>query len=209
MAKQMPNIGLDATLSELETKANAILKRYERDHLGKLTASEQALVDSAGLDYLLQQKIDQTRDEIVNLNDRDPTRKARKLRMSYMKMERVSDAIEVLHRVTRLRIFYQNGNIQEAIVDAIWLGRTFERMRVRPFEPYTWRGMHTHHQIVRSKNSLKTLQLVCAKYQSAFDECVKEVPSARPWTICRLLARRFGVNAKTIRRHIKDPRSTR
>jgi hypothetical protein len=208
-AKQMPNIGLGATLAELETKANAILKRYERDYLGKLTASQQAVVDSAGLDYLLQQKIDQTRDEIVNLNDRDPTRKSRELRMTYMKAERLSDAIEVLDRVARLRILYQSGNIQEAIVDGICLGRTLERTRVRAFEPYTWRGVHTHHQIVESKKALKKFQPEYAKYQSAFDEWVKKDPRARRWTICRMLARTFGVNAKTMRRHIKDLRSTR
>jgi len=127
-----------------------------------------------------------------------------------MKLERVSDALEVLDRVTGLRILLQSGNNQEAIANAIWLGRTFERMRARAFERYTWRGLHTNHQIVRGKRSLKKkAQQEYALYQTAFDICVKKHPDARTWTICRALARRFGVNPKTIRRHIKDPRSTR
>jgi hypothetical protein len=120
-----------------------------------------------------------------------------------MAIERLSDAIEVLDRITRLRILLQTSNLQETTSDGIWLGRAFERMRLRAFEPHTWRGLNTTHQIRRAKKPRKNYSI----YQTEFNECLREFPSATTWQICKVLARKFPVSPKTIRRHIKDPRS--
>jgi hypothetical protein len=56
-ANQMPNVGLDAILTEMETKAHAILKRYERNHLDQFTASERGRIVSEGQSTFFEKQL--------------------------------------------------------------------------------------------------------------------------------------------------------
>jgi hypothetical protein len=120
--------------------------------------------------------------------------------------ETLEDAHLVLLQTHSVRQWRVKGNLDNAIMEAIRLGFTAERLRVRPVEPLAAIGRVQRVTIARAGQAkAETQRAIWPKLRTSFVESREHF--GRPYsTVVAELARRFSISEKTVRRHTRDLR---
>ena len=116
----------------------------------------------------------------------------------------LKDASNAALRVSLVRKALADGNAKDAAINALQLGRTVERMGVRPFEPHAARGIK---QIENARRGHESTHGTEQQKQADWDRMTHQwqamrtaKPNVTKAAIDAEVARRCGVSTKTVQR---------
>ncbi len=119
----------------------------------------------------------------------------------------VIDAVAILFRVEAVRRWVDKNHAENAALEAIILGRTVERVSVRPFEKWVARGRKDHAD--RQRGATKRFGTPEQKqkrwdtYRREYDLMRAKNPSLTRNCVAGRVAPKLNVSIQTILRHTK------
>ncbi len=120
------------------------------------------------------------------------------------------DAHNVMMLLCGLRHQRKSKNVDGCIIDAIRLGRTLERMGVRPFEEFAMTGRKVklggRDGSARRYGTLEARQERRAKYQAEINRLMNKNKTLSYSAACKYVANQFKISDKTVQRHTSNPR---
>lgn len=132
------------SLDELQDQAETFLRQYLLQEFGgikEIPESDFRAVQSAGIDYVVRRRIEATREDFnTKFQEALSQEEKRKLIDDLRRVERASDACDMLHCLSVIRGQMKYGSPEVAVSHGVWLGIAYERFRVRASERKAWTG---------------------------------------------------------------------
>jgi hypothetical protein len=132
------------SLNDLKQQAETFLRQYLIEEFGginEIPESDHRAIQSAGIDFVVGRRIEATWEDL-NTKFQKPLSQEenRKLIKDLRRVERASDACDMLHCLSVISSQIKCGSPEVAISHGVWLGIAYERFRVRASEHKAWTG---------------------------------------------------------------------